>query len=73
MKKEITLTTKFTITLLIILFIGQTLGFILFTLSVRSSMIDSLNEKMKRTASLLAELSVNPMLEKNDALLNTYL
>src|SRR3990172_3444165 len=73
MKKEITLATKFTITLLIILFIGQTLGFILFTLSVRSSMIDSLNEKMKRTASLLAGLSVNPILEKNDVLLNTYL
>ena len=73
MKKEITLATKFTITLLIILFIGQTLGFILFTLSVRSSMIDSLNEKMKRTASLLAGLSINPILEKNDALLNTYL
>ncbi|MEK7823320.1 MAG: methyl-accepting chemotaxis protein, partial [Nitrospirota bacterium] len=73
MKKEITLATKFTITLLIILFIGQTLGFILFILSVRSSMIDSLNEKMKRTASLLAGLSVNPILEKNNALLNTYL
>ncbi|MEK7238268.1 MAG: methyl-accepting chemotaxis protein, partial [Nitrospirota bacterium] len=73
MKKEITLATKFTITLLIILFIGQTLGFILFTLSVRSSMIDSLNEKMNRTGSLLAGLSVNPILEKNDALLNTYL
>ncbi len=73
MKKEITLATKFTIILLVIFFIGQTLGFILFVLSVRGSMIDSLNEKMNRTGSLLARLSVNPLLEKNDVLLNTYL
>ena len=73
MKKEITLATKFTIILLVVFFIGQTLGFILFISSVRVSMIDSLNEKMNRTGSLLARLSVNPLLEKNDALLNTYL
>lgn len=46
MKKNRSLIARFTITLLLILFIGQGLGFIVFTLLIRDTLVDSLNEKM---------------------------
>lgn len=73
MKNGTSLATKFIIMLLIILFIGQGLGFILFILSIRDNMLDSLNENMRRTGSLLAGLSIRPILDNDDVLLNTYL
>ena len=73
MKNGKSLATKFTITLLIILFIGQSLGLVLFILSIRNSLVASLNEKMERTGSLLARISVGPISSDDAVLLNTYL
>lgn len=73
MKNGRSLVTRFTIMLLIILFIGQGLGLTLFILSIRDSMVDSLNEKMKRTGGLLAGISIRPILDNDAILLSTYL
>jgi methyl-accepting chemotaxis protein len=73
MKKLPSLAQKFTIILLIILFIGQGIAFFFFILSLRSSMLDSLYEKMKNTGSLLAGISTEPILANNTALLDAYL
>ncbi len=73
MKKIRSLATKLIVLLLLVLFLGQGLGFILFIMSTRNSKIESLNEKITQNGRLLAELSVDPILEKDTESLGAYL
>jgi methyl-accepting chemotaxis protein len=73
MKIGRSLTVKFIATLLIILFIGQGLGLVLFILSIRDNLVDSLNEKMSSMGSLLSGITAEPISQNNGMLLNRYL
>jgi methyl-accepting chemotaxis protein len=73
MKRVPSLATKLTIALIIILFIAQGIGFLLFIISMRNNMLDSLDKKMKSTGNMLAGISVKPILEKDFDLLDVYL
>lgn len=67
------LAVKFIVTFLIILFIGQGIGLVLFVLSMRSHLVDSLNEKTARTGSLLSVITAEPISQNNGTLLNSFL
>jgi methyl-accepting chemotaxis protein len=73
MKKNISLATKFTLTLLIILFIGQGIAFFFFIMSMRGSLLDSLDEKTKNSGNLLSGISIKPIMDKDDSLIDEYL
>ncbi|MEK7308322.1 MAG: methyl-accepting chemotaxis protein, partial [Nitrospirota bacterium] len=73
MKSIKSLAVKFIVTLLIILFIGQGLGLVIFILSIRDHLVDSLNEKMRGTGSLLSEITAEPISQNNGMLLNSLL
>lgn len=73
MKSIRSLAVKFIVTLSIILFIGQGLGLVIFILSIRDNFVDSLNEKMRRTGSLLSEITAETISQNNGMLLNSLL
>ncbi len=73
MKKRTSLATKFTITLLIILLIGQGIAGVLFIMPIRQTLVDSLNKKMQMTGGMLARISARPILDNNGDQLNSFL
>lgn len=73
MKSIKSLTVKFIVTFLIILFIGQGIGLVIFILSIRDRLVDSLNEKIARTGSLLSVITAEPISQNNGMLLNSFL
>ncbi len=72
MKDNRSLANQFFIRLLIIFIICQA-GTVFFMLSLRESLVESLNSKMTSLSALMADVSAKPVLDNNKVLLDTYI
>lgn len=68
-----TLTAKFITAVFVLLLIGQAVGVVLYLLTTRSALFDSLQVRMKRAASVAAGASSSAMLNFDYAAIEVYL
>jgi hypothetical protein len=67
------ITAKFLAALFVILLIGQSLGALIMVFSTRSALFDSLENRMKREASIAAGVSKGPLQSLDYAPIDAYL
>ncbi|GAB4490563.1 MAG: hypothetical protein OHK006_23560 [Thermodesulfovibrionales bacterium] len=73
MIRKKTLSAKFITAVFVLLLAGQTVGAVLYLLSTRSALFDSLQARMKRAASVAAGASSSAMLNFDYAAIEVYL
>lgn len=67
------ITVKFIVAVFIVLLAVQSVGSVAFILYIRSSFLEEINLRMTRAASILAGVSISPLLSYDFALIDTYL
>ncbi|MDH4231030.1 MAG: methyl-accepting chemotaxis protein [Nitrospirota bacterium] len=67
------ITAKFIAAVFVVLLAGQILGTVLFVLNERTSLLNSLEERMRRISAIAAEVSAKPLLSSDYALIDALL